>query len=111
MGKAITQIGDQELQALVSESGIPIVVDFWAPWCDPCRAVAAILDEIAVSHVGYIHVVGVDVDGYAEAAARLGVQGLPTVIVFVNGQEVARLSGSVSRSALLGAISAAMDES
>ncbi len=109
MGSTIRQVGDQEFKALVAESGVPVVVDLWAPWCGPCRAVATILEEMAVSHAGYIHIIGIDADAHAETVKVLSAKSLPTVLVFAHGQEVARVSGAVSRSAIAGMIAEALD--
>lgn len=88
---------DQELQ-----SSVPVLVDFWAPWCGPCRAVAPALEQLAHQRAGRLKVVKVNVDENPATAARFGVQGIPLLILNRDGREIARLTGAVPLTQLRG---------
>jgi len=85
-------------EQLVLESSVPVLVDFWAEWCGPCKVVSPILEEIAGELQGKIRVLKLNVDKNAEVAARFNVMNIPTIIVFKGGQEVERVVGVVSKS-------------
>ncbi len=78
----------------VLQSPLPVVVDFWAPWCPPCRAIAPIMRELAAEYAGRLTLAKLDSDENPRAVAQLGVQGIPTLIVFKGGREVERLVGA-----------------
>ncbi len=87
-------VTDADYRQKVLESDIPVVVDFWAPWCAPCRAVAPILDKLAGEYAGRLKIAKVNTDEQVEWAGSLGIQGIPTMIFFKGGQEVGRLVGA-----------------
>ncbi len=93
MNEATLTVTQSNFQAEVLQSKTPILVDFWATWCAPCRAVAPILDELAVKYRGKFTVGKVNVDEHPELAAQFGVLNIPTLIFFKGGQEVDRVVG------------------
>jgi thioredoxin 1 len=90
------------------QSDLPIVVDFGAPWCPPCRAVAPVLEDLAAEFAGRLTIVSVNTDEAPELAQRFGIIGLPTMIVFQQGAEVQRVRGAVPKRVLKEAFEAAL---
>lgn len=87
-----------EREVLASEQ--PVIVDFWAPWCGPCRAVAPVLDQIAAERPSEVKVVKVNVDEEPELAARFGIASIPTIVLFEEGSPVAGAVGARSKTQL-----------
>jgi thioredoxin 1 len=93
MAKPIV-VTDADFQQKVLQADKPVVVDFWAPWCGPCRAIAPILDKLAGEYEGRLTIAKVNTDEDNQYAIQMGVQGIPTLIIFKGGQEVGRIVGS-----------------
>ena len=93
-------LSEASLDRIVAETDVPVVIDFYADWCGPCRFMAPIVDALALERAGAVLVGKLDTDRYPAAAARFGVRGIPTLIVFSGGREVARQVGAVPRSVL-----------
>lgn len=89
------------LKRLIASSQVPVLVDIWAPWCGPCRAVAPILEQVGREHAGRLLVVKLNSDENPEVSSRLGIQGIPTFIVYSNGREAARQSGAMPKELLV----------
>jgi thioredoxin 2 len=86
--------------AAETASSVPVVVDFWAGWCGPCRMISPVLEDLAKRNAGRIKVVKVDVDANPELAARYGARSIPLLVVIQGGAEVDRIVGAMPRSAL-----------
>ena len=94
-------VSDASFTTDVLESPTPVLVDFWAPWCGPCRAVAPILEQLAIDHGDKLTVAKLDVDANPLTAQRFQVASIPTMIVFKDGISTIRLVGARAKSALL----------
>jgi thioredoxin 1 len=96
----INEVTDNNFQAEVIESDQPVLVDFWAPWCGPCRAVGPVLEEIAGERSD-VKIVKLNIDDNQQAAAQFGVISIPTMILFKNGGEAHRVVGAYPKAKLL----------
>lgn len=94
-------ITDHTFDKEVLKADLPVLTDFWAEWCGPCRSIAPILEEIADEYDGKLKIVKLDVDENKQMAMRYGVQGIPTLMLFKNGQLVERLVGAIPKEQLV----------
>jgi thioredoxin 2 len=95
------RVSDSNLDKVVSGTDVPLLVDFHADWCGPCKVMAPVLDEIAAERAGSLVITKLDTDRNPALASRYGIRGIPTVIVFRSGREAAREVGAVPKARLL----------
>lgn len=96
----MADITDQNFDAEVLKSGIPVLVDNWAPWCAPCKIIAPIVDELAKEYAGKLKVVKLNVDDNSQTPAKYGIMSIPTLMIFKNGQPVKTMVGAQGKEAL-----------
>ena len=95
-----TTVNDTNFSQEILQSGQPVLVDFWAPWCGPCRAMGPIVDQLADTFDGQAKIVKVNVDESPQAATEYGIQSIPSFLLFQNGEVKARRLGAVSKESL-----------
>jgi len=100
MSDKIVHVSDSTFDAEVLNSELPVLVDFWAEWCGPCKMIAPVLDEIADEYEGKLKICKVDVDSNPDIPLKFGIRGIPTLIVFKGGNVEATKVGALSKTQL-----------
>jgi len=101
MGQFSVTVSDSDFEAQVLKSDTPVLVDFWAEWCGPCKMLGPVVEEIASETAGQLKVGKLDIDANQQAAYQYGVRSIPTLILFRNGKEVERLVGYMPKERIL----------
>ncbi len=96
----VKTVSDADFQTDVLGSNVPVLVDFWAPWCGPCRMVAPVVDEVAAKYEGRVKVLKLNVDDNPNSASEYGVRSIPTLLIFKDGQVADTVVGAVPASTL-----------
>jgi thioredoxin 1 len=96
----IKHVSDASFEADVLQPGTPVLVDYWAEWCGPCKMIAPILDEVAGAYQGKLQIAKMNVDENREIPAKFGIRGIPTLMLFKNGQLAATKVGAMSKAQL-----------
>ena len=104
MSANVTEVTDQEFETSVIKSDLPVLVDFWAPWCGPCRAISPIVEELAGEYQGKVEFAKLNTDDNQRTAMKYGIMAIPTLVLFRGGNEVARVTGVQSKQNLKKAI-------
>lgn len=100
MSSTIVHVTDDSFEQEVINSDIPVLVDYWAEWCGPCKMIAPVLEEVAESYAGKVKICKVDVDSNKESAQKYGIRGIPTLMVFKDGNNTATKVGALSKTQL-----------
>ena len=100
MNDLITHVSDDAFKAEVLDSDTPVLLDFWAEWCGPCKAIAPILDDLATQYQGKLRIAKINIDQNQKTPRDFGVRGIPTLMIFKNGKVEATQIGAVSKGAL-----------
>ena len=106
MSEHVKKVDEENFQKVVLESEVPVLVDFWAEWCGPCRPLAPIVEALAEQYAGAARVVKLNVDDNPSIVQRYRVQAIPTLILFQDGEEKNRIIGAVSKETIARAIEA-----
>jgi thioredoxin 1 len=101
MGAATKQVTDATFEAEVLQSAVPVLVDFWAEWCGPCKMIGPVLEEIAAEMAGQVVVAKVNVDDSPAAPSKYGIRSIPTLMMFKGGQMVATKVGAAPKTSLI----------
>jgi thioredoxin len=104
----VAEVGDDNFEAEVIKSTLPVLVDFWAPWCGPCKTIAPIIEEIANEYAGKMKVAKLNVDDHPATASRYGIRGIPNLIILRDGAVKEQIVGVAAKAKLVSAIEKAL---
>jgi thioredoxin 1 len=97
----VTEVSDVSFEQEVLKSEVPVLIDFWAPWCGPCKAIAPVVEQLAGEYDGRLKVVKMNVDDNPQTPSRYGVRGIPNLILFKRGEPAAQIVGAVPKAQLV----------
>jgi thioredoxin 1 len=100
MSDQITTLTNENLDSVLKDATTPVLVDFWAEWCGPCKTIAPVLEELATEYAGRLTIAKLNVDDHREATEQFNIRGIPTLILFKNGEAEATKVGALSKSQL-----------
>ena len=100
----IVEVGDHNFESEVLSSALPVLIDFWAPWCGPCKSIAPMIEELAGDYDGRLKVVKLNVDDHPVTPSRYGVRGIPNLIIFRGGIVKQQMVGAVAKEKLVTAV-------
>ncbi|MBF0530503.1 MAG: thioredoxin [Deltaproteobacteria bacterium] len=103
-GANLQHITDVDFESSVIKSDIPVLVDFWAPWCGPCQAIGPVIEQLADEYVGKVKVAKMNVDENPKTPGKYGIRAIPTMIVFKDGQVSDQITGAVAKAQIVKAI-------
>lgn len=106
MANNVSELDDSNFDSFLSSTTLPVLVDFWAPWCGPCRMLGSVVEEIATENTGKFAVAKVNVDNAAGVAGRFGIRGIPTLIYFKGGEKRDQSVGVSGKAEIVGKLSA-----
>lgn len=108
MTQNVSAVGDDNFDSDVLQSDTPVLVDFWAPWCGPCKSIAPVLEELVGEYGDKLKIVKMNVDENADTPAKYGVRGIPTLMLFKNGDVTETKVGALSKSQLVAFLDSAL---
>jgi thioredoxin 1 len=104
----VLHVTDASFEQEVMKSATPVLIDFWAPWCAPCRAIAPMVDELAAEYEGRLKVVKINVDDNPQVPARFGVRGIPNLLIIKDGEVKQQIVGAAPKKNLIAALDSAI---
>ena len=102
MSDKITELDSSNFESTVTKGSVPVIVDFWAPWCGPCKAIAPILEELAIELADSVNICKVNVDSNSEIASKYEIRAIPTILIFKDGAVAETIVGLTSKDDLKG---------